>query len=142
MVYILLLYNHMNILDNIPEIWQRRGATNSIYDTVLSWRMSYMGVLCTQYNFNFGGDYLPSAPTALESLFSLQDSVKDFCTLHWQCLVKTGRDFHYKMCSFTIAGMASFYSFKSSSEIVFLTIYHHISLRYQGKFTGKKKKVV
>lgn len=54
MVYIfLLLYNHMNILDNIPEIWQRRGVTNSLYDTILSWRMGYMGVLCTQYNFNF-----------------------------------------------------------------------------------------
>lgn len=141
MVYIfLLLYNHMNILDNIPEIWQRRGVTNSLYDTILSWRMGYMGVLCTQYNFNFFFFGLFTIfPHCIGITFSFQDSVKDFCTLHWQSLVTTGRDFHYKMCSFTIAGMARFYSFKSSSEIAFLTIYHHISLRYQGKFTGKKK---
>lgn len=69
---------------------------------------------------------LLSLPHCNDITFSLWNNVKDFCSLHWKSLFVTGREFHYKMCSFITAWMASFYCLRAALRLHFICNGHFI----------------
>lgn len=104
----LVLYKHMNILNNILQMWQRGGRCHLLYDATLHWSGLY-GYLDTAY-VTFTYSLIPICSTAWAH-FSLWDSVRRF--LPWSSLATTGRP--------SIQDVLTYHSWGSQSVLLFKT---------------------